>query len=151
MVLTISLSKTDTGDPDNVSVCPSFTNVNGTLAISLTVTDNSRAPASVLTVITKGLVDNPVTINLAQPVLPMEAVTFPNVVNVSSETVNASNFTLMVNASNKLKRPAIPVYSSIFSYPPGESSACCTTQKGNVMSLFAVLWHKLGDNYGLVL
>ena len=113
-----------TDAPDSVTVCPMFAVENETFAITLTITDDSNAPASALTVNATGLLDYEVTIPFSEPVLPMEAVIFPSVVVVAREASDATVFTLEVNAENYLEE-TVNVLSANFSYPPCESPAYC--------------------------
>ena len=101
--------------------------LGGNLVVNLTVTDNSTAPASNLTVTATGLLDYEVDITFSQPILPMEAVVIPSVVIVANESVTDGTFTIEVNATNKLSS-TLNGFSSVFSNLSCESSTCIYQQ-----------------------
>ena len=114
-----------TDAPSGVMVCPTFAVLDEeNLIINLTIADDSEAPASALTIIAS-MLDFEVDIPFSEPVLPTEAVVIPSAVVIPIETVNASVFTLEVNAKNMLSS-TFNVLSTTFSYPLCECSACCT-------------------------
>lgn len=80
------------------------------------VIDTSGAPATALTstVIAVGL-EIEKTINFTQPILPMEAVVFPEVVSVPAGNVTAGMYTLEVSAENEFG--TLDVLSTTFTYP----------------------------------
>ena len=115
-----------TGAP-NVTVCPTFAVLSdGNFVINLTITDQSDAPASGLTVTATGLLDSEeVELPFSLPVLPMKAVIIPSVVVVANDSVDATMFTLVVSAKNKVSE-TVKVFSANYTYPPCEPSAWCT-------------------------
>ena len=104
-----------TGIPSKVTVDPTIQEVSGYLVVNLIVTDSSCAPATALDVLVGGLENSETTINFTQPILPEEAVVFPQVVSTSVEKLNLGSYTLIVNAENMLG--STRVLSSIFYYP----------------------------------